>query len=276
MRLRAVERDVVLGGRVHAVEVHVVLADRVEARAGPRAEEEHLPVDLVRARPDEHPPHALADEHRLGLLGEHRRPHARPQPVGADDDVVAARAAVAEADVAGLLERVDGQPAAQPHPARLGPLAQDVAERRPRDPDRRREVAVREADHRRAREQRPVGEEGRGVDLREPALQARLGQAEHLHRAHGGREQQDADPAEHRLGLALDEVDLDTRARELARGGHAGDPGADDQRGTGHASTSATARVQPAEARAIFTGKQTTVKPSSGSVSRLWSFSSWQ
>ena len=109
-----------------------------------------------------------------------------------------------------------------------------------------------------------------------PRSRHALGQAEHLHRAHGRREQQDADPAEHRLGLALDEVDLDTRARELARGGHAGDPGADDERGAGHASTSATARVQPAEARAIFTGKQTTVKPSSGSVSRLWSFSSWQ
>jgi hypothetical protein len=38
----------------------------------------------------------------------------------------------------------------------------------------------------------------------------------------------------------------------------------------------ATALVQPAEARAIFTGKQTTVKPVAGRLSRLCSFSRWQ
>ena len=41
-------------------------------------------------------------------------------------------------------------------------------------------------------------------------------------------------------------------------------------------STIATARVQPAEARSIFTGKQATVKPVDGSASRLCSFSMWQ
>ena len=43
-----------------------------------------------------------------------------------------------------------------------------------------------------------------------------------------------------------------------------------------HASMIATARVQPAEARSILTGKQTTVKPVDGSASRLCSFSIWQ
>jgi hypothetical protein len=38
----------------------------------------------------------------------------------------------------------------------------------------------------------------------------------------------------------------------------------------------ATARVQPAEADRTFTGKQTTLKPSAGSDSRLCSFSRWQ
>jgi hypothetical protein len=38
----------------------------------------------------------------------------------------------------------------------------------------------------------------------------------------------------------------------------------------------ATARVQPAEARSIFTGKQDTMKPVDGSCSRLCSFSMWQ
>src|SRR5277367_5497122 len=38
----------------------------------------------------------------------------------------------------------------------------------------------------------------------------------------------------------------------------------------------ATARVHPAEARSIFTGKQETVKPVAGSCSRLCSFSMWQ
>ena len=38
----------------------------------------------------------------------------------------------------------------------------------------------------------------------------------------------------------------------------------------------ATARVQPADAPRIFTGKQHTVKPSPGSASRLCSFSRWQ
>ena len=41
-------------------------------------------------------------------------------------------------------------------------------------------------------------------------------------------------------------------------------------------SNTATARVQPAEAPRIFTGKQHTVKPSPGSASRLCSFSRWQ
>src|SRR2546425_2258747 len=41
-------------------------------------------------------------------------------------------------------------------------------------------------------------------------------------------------------------------------------------------STIATARVQPAEAPRIFTGKQAMVKPSPGSASRLCSFSRWQ
>ncbi len=43
-----------------------------------------------------------------------------------------------------------------------------------------------------------------------------------------------------------------------------------------HASRIATARVQPAEARSIFTGKQLTVNPVGGSASRLCSFSMWQ
>ncbi len=38
----------------------------------------------------------------------------------------------------------------------------------------------------------------------------------------------------------------------------------------------ATARVQPAEAPLIFTGKHATVKPVAGSASRLASFSIWQ
>ena len=38
----------------------------------------------------------------------------------------------------------------------------------------------------------------------------------------------------------------------------------------------ATARVHPAEAAWIFTGKQATSKPSAGSDSRLWSFSIWR
>ena len=36
-----------------------------------------------------------------------------------------------------------------------------------------------------------------------------------------------------------------------------------------HSSVIATARVQPAEARSIFTGKQTTMKPVDGRASRL-------
>jgi len=43
-----------------------------------------------------------------------------------------------------------------------------------------------------------------------------------------------------------------------------------------HFSTIATARVHPAEACAIFTGKHETVKPVAGSSSRLPSFSRWQ
>jgi hypothetical protein len=38
----------------------------------------------------------------------------------------------------------------------------------------------------------------------------------------------------------------------------------------------ATARVQPADARSILTGKQDTVKPVDGKSSRLCSFSMWQ
>ena len=38
----------------------------------------------------------------------------------------------------------------------------------------------------------------------------------------------------------------------------------------------ATARVQPAEARSIFVGKQQTMKPIDGSDSRLCNFSIWQ
>jgi len=38
----------------------------------------------------------------------------------------------------------------------------------------------------------------------------------------------------------------------------------------------ATARVQPAEAALIFTGKQAMRKPCAGSCSRLCSFSRWQ
>ena len=38
----------------------------------------------------------------------------------------------------------------------------------------------------------------------------------------------------------------------------------------------ATARVQPADARSIFTGKQDTMKPVAGKSSRLCSFSMWQ
>ena len=45
---------------------------------------------------------------------------------------------------------------------------------------------------------------------------------------------------------------------------------------TPHPSKMATARVQPAEAPRIFTGKQHTVKPSPGKASRLCSFSRWQ
>jgi len=44
----------------------------------------------------------------------------------------------------------------------------------------------------------------------------------------------------------------------------------------GQRSTMATARVHPAEAPLIFTGKQTTEKPLGGRASRLCSFSRWQ
>ena len=44
----------------------------------------------------------------------------------------------------------------------------------------------------------------------------------------------------------------------------------------GYSSKIATARVQPAEARCTFTGKQATMKPSAGRASRLCSFSMWQ
>ena len=43
-----------------------------------------------------------------------------------------------------------------------------------------------------------------------------------------------------------------------------------------HPWTLYTARVQPADAPRIFTGKQAMVKPCGGSTSRLWSFSRWQ
>ncbi len=43
-----------------------------------------------------------------------------------------------------------------------------------------------------------------------------------------------------------------------------------------YASRIATARVQPAEARSIFTGKQLTMNPAGGRPSRLCSFSMWQ
>ena len=43
-----------------------------------------------------------------------------------------------------------------------------------------------------------------------------------------------------------------------------------------HDSTIATARVHPAEARAIFTGKHAIMKPCGGRLSRLCSFSIWQ
>jgi hypothetical protein len=43
-----------------------------------------------------------------------------------------------------------------------------------------------------------------------------------------------------------------------------------------HDSKIATARVQPAEARSIFIGKQATVNPVGGSASRLCNFSMWQ
>jgi len=38
----------------------------------------------------------------------------------------------------------------------------------------------------------------------------------------------------------------------------------------------ATARVHPADARSIFTGKHDTMNPVDGSCSRLCSFSMWQ
>jgi hypothetical protein len=43
-----------------------------------------------------------------------------------------------------------------------------------------------------------------------------------------------------------------------------------------HPSMIATAPVQRADARSIFTGKQDTVKPVDGNSSRLCSFSMWQ
>ncbi len=43
-----------------------------------------------------------------------------------------------------------------------------------------------------------------------------------------------------------------------------------------HPSMMATARVQPAEALSILTGKHETVKPVDGNCSRLCSFSMWQ
>ena len=43
-----------------------------------------------------------------------------------------------------------------------------------------------------------------------------------------------------------------------------------------HSSMIATARVQPAEARSILTGKHDTAKPVDGKSSRLCSFSMWQ
>jgi hypothetical protein len=46
--------------------------------------------------------------------------------------------------------------------------------------------------------------------------------------------------------------------------------------GAVHPSMIATALVQPADARSIFTGKQDTVKPVDGNSSRLCSFSMWR
>ena len=43
-----------------------------------------------------------------------------------------------------------------------------------------------------------------------------------------------------------------------------------------HSSKIATARVQPADPRCTFTGKQEIMKPSGGRASRLFSFSMWQ
>ncbi len=43
-----------------------------------------------------------------------------------------------------------------------------------------------------------------------------------------------------------------------------------------HSSMMATARVQPAEAALILTGKHATMKPEGGNASRLCSFSMWQ
>jgi hypothetical protein len=47
-------------------------------------------------------------------------------------------------------------------------------------------------------------------------------------------------------------------------------------RGSPQLSNIATARVQPAEAALIFTGKQHTMNPVAGSASRFDSFSMWQ
>ena len=77
------------------------------------------------------------------------------------------------------------------------------------------------------------------------------------------------------IKVRVREAHHESRTRK-ARAGRASEGVGAGAAGPPQSSRMATARVQPAEAPRIFTGKQHTVKPSPGSASRLCSFSRWQ
>ena len=102
-----------VGGHV-GIGVDQPLADRDGQEGGAPAEHDRPAGDLGRAGGQE-PPAVLADRDRRPWV-DGQPPDRGAQPVGADDQVVVATAAVIEADLDGpveVLERPDG--AAQPH-----------------------------------------------------------------------------------------------------------------------------------------------------------------
>jgi hypothetical protein len=126
-----------LGLRLHGEQVELRVGHRAQPARRARRVVEVEGVDLRRAV-EQRAPHDHPRVVRRSVAVEREAAHARADPVGADDDVVARARAVGQLDIAAGVQRLHGRAEAHARARGLGGIEQDRVKRPAHDPDRAR------------------------------------------------------------------------------------------------------------------------------------------